>query len=103
MKQPQTQPALISISTLEELAGYVAETLANLEMLKADQFQLTQQVLYRGGQPCGVHFCLQGPRALSLSAVWEMEGNTVLFYSSCGQRVRRTRLRARQDSVSEAS
>lgn len=92
MKQPEVQPSMICINTLEELSGYVAETLASLEMLKADQFQLTQHVLYRGEKPCGVHFCLQGPRALSLSAVWEIEGNTILFYGSCGQRVRRTRL-----------
>ena len=57
------------IETIEELRLYVADTLGRLEMLKADQFELTQQVLYRAQRPCGVLFCLHGPRALRLSAI----------------------------------
>ncbi|MEM9656755.1 MAG: hypothetical protein AAF961_00205, partial [Planctomycetota bacterium] len=42
------------------------------------------------GQPCGIHFCLHGPRALKLTAIWETDRNTILFYGSRGERVRRT-------------
>jgi hypothetical protein len=81
-----------SVQSIEELRRYVADTLGSLETLKADQFQLSQQVLYRAGKPCAVHFCLHGPRALCLSAIWETERNSILFYSSCGRRVHRTKL-----------
>ena len=81
-----------SLHNLDQLRRYVAETLSRLETLKFDQFRLTQEVLYRGGKPCGVHFCLHGPRAMRLSAIWETDHNSILFYGSCGRRVHRTRL-----------
>jgi hypothetical protein len=81
-----------SLQDLDQLRRYVAETLSRLETLKSDQFRLTQEVLYRGGKPCGVHFCLHGPRAMRLSAIWETDHNSILFYGSCGRRLHRTRL-----------
>jgi hypothetical protein len=69
------------IEALEELK------LGRLEMLKSDQFELTQQVFYRAQKPCGVLFCLHGPRALRLTAIWDADQNRILFYGSCGQRV----------------
>lgn len=80
------------IATVEELRSYVAETLGKLESLRSEQFELTQQLLCRGGRSCGVYFQLQGPRALVLSAIWETEQNSILFYGSCGRRVHRTEL-----------
>ena len=80
------------LETVEELRRYVAETLGRLETLKADQFQLSQYVLYRGGKACGVHFRLKGPRSLTLSAIWETDQNSILFYGSCGRRMQRTKL-----------
>jgi hypothetical protein len=79
-----------SITNIEELRSYVAGTLGKLEMLRSEQFELSQQLLCRGGKPCGVYFQLQGPRALLLSAIWETEQNSILFYGSCGRRVHRT-------------
>jgi len=81
-----------SVQNIEELRRYVADTLGSLETLKADQFQLSQQVLYRQGKPCGVYFRLQGPRALCLSAIWDTDQNNILFYGSCGRRTHRTKL-----------
>jgi hypothetical protein len=80
------------LQTLDEIRNYVAQTLSQLETLDAGQFELSQQVLNRSGTPCGMHFCLQGPRALRLTAIWETDGNTILFYGSCGRRMQRTRL-----------
>jgi hypothetical protein len=82
----------LEVRSMEELRRYVADTLAQLETLKSDQFQLSQQVLYRAGEPCGIYFCLHGPRSLRLSAIWETDQNTILFYGSCGRRMHRTRL-----------
>lgn len=81
-----------SFQSLEEVRNFVAETLGELETLVADQFHLSQQVLFRASQPCGIYFCLHGPRSLSLSAIWETDQNSILFYGSCGQRVHRTKL-----------
>ena len=80
------------IETLEELRQFVAATLGRLEMLKSDQFELTHQVLYRSQRPCGVLFCLHGPRTLRLSAIWDTDKNRILFYGSCGRRLQRTKL-----------
>ena len=80
------------VQSLEELRQYVAETLSRLETLKPGQLELTQQTLFRAGRPCGIYFCLHGPRALRLTAIWETEKNSVLFYGSCGRRVHRTKL-----------
>ena len=81
-----------SVQSMEELRRYVADTLGNIENLRSDQFQLSQNTLYRAGKPCGVYFRLQGPRALCLSAIWETDGNSILFYGTCGQRMHRTKL-----------
>ena len=81
-----------SVQSVEELRRYVAEALGSLGTLKADQFELSQQMLYRAGRPCGLHFCLHGPRQLRLNAIWETDQNTVLFYGSCGRRLHRTKL-----------
>ena len=81
-----------SLASMDDLRRYVAETLASFESLKADQWQLRQQVLYRSGKPCGMHFSLHGPRMLTLSAIWEYEGNCILFYRSCGTRAGPVRL-----------
>jgi hypothetical protein len=71
---------------------YVSETLCEKDQLEADFFPLSEQVLVRGGAPCGVYFCLQGPRSLCLTAVWETDSNTILFYGSRGERFRKTQL-----------
>ena len=80
------------LPTLEQVHQYVAHTLSRLETLEPDRFPLTQQILNRSGKPCGIYYCLQGPRAVRLTAIWETEQNTILFYGSCGRRMQRTRL-----------
>ena len=80
------------VQDIEELRRYVADTLGSFEMLDVDQCQFSEQLLYRGETPCGVHFRLYGPRAVCLSAIWETDRNSILFYGSCGRRVHRTLL-----------
>ena len=80
------------LPTLEQVHQYVAHTLSRLETLEPDRFPLTHQILNRSGKPCGIYYCLQGPRAVRLTAIWETEQNTILFYGSCGRRMQRTRL-----------
>jgi len=46
----------------------------------------------RAGKPCGIYFCLHGPRATKFTAIWETDRNQVLFYGSRGERILRTQL-----------
>lgn len=53
---------------------------------------MTERILVRGGKPCGIYFCLHGPRATKFTAIWETERNQVLFYGSRGERFLKTQL-----------
>jgi hypothetical protein len=80
------------LNDLHAIRRYVVETLCEKDQLEANFFPVSEQVLVRGGAPCGVYFCLHGPRSLCLTAVWETDSNTILFYGSRGERFRKTQL-----------
>ena len=82
----------LRIHNLDELRRYVHEAICYLNELEVNVFNTTERILLRGGEPCGIYFCLYGPRSVKLTAVWETERNTILFYGSGGQRTHRTRL-----------
>ena len=82
------------IDNLDELREYVNETLCDYYQLQIDAFHLPQRVLRRGGRPCGIYFCLHGPRAVKFTAIWESDRNQVLFYGATGERFQRTQLTA---------
>jgi len=83
-----------SIQNFEDIRHYVTQTLSNIELLRPESSQLTTRLLTRNSQPCGIYFCLHGPRTVRLTAIWETDANTILFYGSRGERVQRTRLLA---------
>ena len=74
------------IQTLDELRDYVNTILCQHNQLEFGAFPLTERILVRCDQPCGIYFCLHGPRAVKFSAIWETQRNTVLFYGSTGER-----------------
>jgi len=80
------------ITTIEDLREYVQEQLCCQNQLEVGAFQLTERVLEKGGAPCGIVFCLHGPRSAKFIAIWETGKNTVLFYRSSGERVGRIQL-----------
>jgi hypothetical protein len=80
------------IQTLDELRDYVNTTLCKHNQLEVGAFRLTERILVRCDQPCGIYFCLHGPRAVKFSAIWETQGNTVLFYGSTGERFHKVQL-----------
>lgn len=84
-------PATV-IQTLDELREYVRTTLCHHLQLELHAFPLTERVLVRSDRPCGMFFCLHGPRAVKLSAIWETQRNTLLFYGSTGERFHKIRL-----------
>lgn len=80
------------ILSLDDLRKYVNETLCQHDQLEVGQFEMTERILVRGGRPCGIFFCVHGPRSVKVTAIWETDQNTVLFYSSTGQRFHKTQL-----------
>jgi hypothetical protein len=80
------------LDDLNSIRSYVIDTLCEKDQLERDSFPISEQILVRGGTPCGVYFCLHGPRSLRLTAIWETDRNTILFYGSRGERFRRTQL-----------
>jgi hypothetical protein len=83
-----------SISDLNDLRDFVQKQLCDQNELEVGAFQFTERVLERSGAPCGIFFCLHGPRSVKLVAIWETGSNTILFYGSTGERLSRIRLTA---------
>jgi len=82
----------LQIDNLNELRNYVHNTICDQNELQVGAFTITERMLVRGRRPCGIFFCLHGPRSVKLTAIWETDRNTILFYSSSGERVSRTQL-----------
>jgi hypothetical protein len=80
------------MQNLDNLRAYVNEVLCEFSQLEVGAFPVTERILTRGGSPCGIYFCLHGPRAVKLSAIWETNQNTILFYGSNGERFHRVQL-----------
>ena len=78
------------LDDLNSLRRYVIETLCEKDQLQVNSFPISEQILVRSGTPCGVYFCLHGPRSLRLTAIWETDRNMILFYGSRGERFRTT-------------
>lgn len=86
------QQSSLQIRTLVDLRSFVQKQLCDQNELEVGAFQFTEQVLQKQGNPCGIYFCLHGPRSVKLIAIWETHSNSILFYGSSGQRVHRVRL-----------
>lgn len=82
----------LQIDNLNDLRTYVHQTLCDQNELERGVFQVTERILVRGKRPCGIFFCLHGPRSVKLTAIWETDRNTILFYSSSGERTLKAKL-----------
>ncbi|MEN6458125.1 MAG: hypothetical protein ABFC63_04285 [Thermoguttaceae bacterium] len=80
------------IASVHDLRDYVNKTICSRFELREGAFTLSQRVLMRGNKPCGMYFCLHGPRATKFIAIWETDRNQVLFYGTRGERVLKTQL-----------
>jgi hypothetical protein len=78
--------------TVEELREYIYNTLCEHCQLQVGAYKMTERSLARGGSPCGIYFCLHGPRATKFTAIWETRRNQILFYGSDGERFQKTQL-----------
>jgi hypothetical protein len=82
----------LPIRNLEDLRQYIHQTICYQNELEVNYFRVTERLLLRGDKPCGMFFCLHGPRSTKFTAIWETDRNTVLFYGSTGQRLQKTQL-----------
>ena len=80
----------IKIKNLQQLRQFVSYTLCQQNDFEEGIFQVTEKILTRSKRTCGIFFCLHGPRSVKLTAVWETETNTILFYGSTGERFKKT-------------
>ncbi len=80
------------IKNLTDLRNFINETICENEQLEPGAFPMTERVLLRSGIPCGIYFCIHGPRSVKFTAIWETDRNSILFYGSDGQRTTRTQL-----------
>lgn len=78
--------------SVQDLREYVNTTICAHFQLQEGAFLITERMLLRGGKPCGVYFCLHGPRATKFTAIWDADRNQVLFYGSRGERFLKTQL-----------
>lgn len=77
---------------LEHLRQYIYQILCDKEQLEPGIFPMTERVIVRAKDPCGIYFCLHGPRSVKCTAIWETDTNTILFYGASGERFLRTQL-----------
>ena len=82
----------VQLECLANLRNYVYQNLCDLNELEPGIFLMTERILTRGDHPCGVFFSVNGPRCVRLTAIWETDKNTILFYNSGGERVHKVEL-----------
>ena len=80
----------IKVKNLQQLRQFVSHTLCQQNDIEEGIFQITERILTRGKRSCGIFFCLHGPRSVKLTAVWETDKNSIIFYGSTGERFKRT-------------
>ena len=70
----------------EHLREVIHQTLCDIGQLESSQFPLNERPLTRGGDPCGVLFSVNGPRQVTLTAIWDTMKNKLFLYDSNGSR-----------------
>lgn len=84
--QKREQGEVQASPSLERLRELVSQVLCQRSDFEEGIFQITERLLKRGQQMCGIFFCLHGPRSVKLTAVWESEKNSIRFYGSTGEK-----------------
>lgn len=82
----------MQIRSLDHLRRFVQCAICERERLLPGAFHFDEHILERHSQTCGLHFTLNGPRAVSYSAIWDAFRGTILFYGCNGERTRKVQL-----------
>lgn len=73
-------------SEIDSLKEFVHEEICERNQLLPNVFPFTLRVVKKAGRACGLFFCLHGPRAIRLTAVYDVDENVIHFYDSNGKR-----------------
>lgn len=70
----------------DRLRTDVHQMLADLGQLEFGSFPMTERVVVRGDDVCGIYFCLHGPRNVKLTAICDLQRRNVIYYGTDGVR-----------------
>ena len=87
---PNMRHENIDIHNLVQLRKFVSRTLCQINDFEEGIFQVSERILIKCGEKCGILFCLHGPRSVKLTAVWETITNSINFYDSTGEKIQKT-------------
>jgi len=94
----EKQPELTSLHKLRE---HVHHELCEKNDFEPGAFQITERYLLTGEKPCGIYFCLHGPRSVKVTAIWDTRQSTVLYYSSSGERIDKVKIEQGAEAARE--
>ena len=89
---PKMSTRFHQFDSINGLREFILLTISEQYLLQIGAYPITERILHRGGTPCGIYFCLHGPRSTKYSAIWETDHNRILFYGSRGERFQKTQL-----------
>lgn len=90
-----TEERLNQVRSVDDLRTFISEMLCARENLVQEQFPITESLLRRGAEPCGLQFQLFGPRSIRLGAIWTADHNQIYFYAANGERYLKLTLKHR--------
>ena len=77
---------------IDDVRQFVQRAICQQNDLDAAAAPMTERMLVGRGKACGVLFCVQGPRSVTFTAIWDQEQNAVVFYDSAGRTRQRMKL-----------
>jgi hypothetical protein len=83
MIPPIRNKDLFDLSTLRQSVNRKLCAMGDLEV---DAFRMTERLVSKSGAPCGVHYCLHGPRNVKFTAVIDLTARKLFFYGPDGKR-----------------
>lgn len=86
MLAPTAEPDARRLDSFSAVRDAVYERLCDREQLEPGVFPMTFREVHRQGTACGVYFRLHGPRSVTLTAVWDYQGQVLRFYGTDGAR-----------------
>ena len=81
----------------DKLRKLVSKVLCKQSDFEEGIFNISERMLKRGKENCGIFFCLHGPRSVKLTAVWERKDNSIHFYGSNGEKFKTINLEGGDD------
>ncbi len=84
-------------NNMDQLSSFIESRLCDQNNFETGAFPFTGKTLFRGNKDCGMIFVLHGPRSVQLTAIWDSIANTILFYTSTGERILKIAIRTTPD------